>query len=295
MANHNITITATDKTGKTLANVDKGLDKASRRALMLKGAIGLAGAAIAAFGAARVFSKVIDDMDNLAKRARNVGIQSEEGFAKFQVASRLLERGGLSIEEVDRMFRNLEGRMAAGLKGNKQYAEIMDKLGDSIFDANGELKEAPDLFMAVATAMQEGKIDIADAQKILGEMVGPKVLGLFTDLADSGVTAGDAMAKTAEGMNLISFDQAKDAEAFNDAIDDLKDAFNDLLVEAISPLLPHMTTFVQDLVAKAPGMLETFKGALEKVQPIFDLIGTVLENVILPAFDLFVQALVDIK
>ena len=91
MANHNITITATDKTQKALANVDKGLDKASRRALMLKGAIGLAGAAMAAFGAAKVFTDVIDNMDTLAKRARNVGIESEEGFAKFQVASKLLE------------------------------------------------------------------------------------------------------------------------------------------------------------------------------------------------------------
>ena len=291
MANHNITITATDKTQKALKGVDKGLDKASRRALMLKGAIGLAGAAMAAFGALKVFDKVIDDMDSLAKRARNVGIESEEGFAKFQVASRLLERGGLEISEIDRMFRNLEGRMAKGLEGNKQYAEVMDKLGDSIFDANGELKEAPDLFLAVATAMQEGKIDIKDAQTILGEMVGPKVLGLFTDLANKGTAAGDAMAETADGMNLITFDQAGKAEAFNDAMDDLKDAFNDFLTEAITPLLPAMTTFIQDIVEKAPGLLEKFNEKMAEFQPVFDALGLVMDTVINPVFESFIEFL----
>lgn len=293
MANHNITITATDKSKKALKNVDKGLDKASRRALMLKGALGLAAGAMAALGAVKIFGSVIDDMDTLAKRARNVGIESEVGFAKFQVASKLLEQGGLEISEVDRMFRNLEGRMAAGLAGNKEYAAVMDKLGDSIFDANGDLLEAPDLFAAVATAMQEGNIDLADAQKLLGEMVGPKVLGIFTDLENKGISAGEALAQTAEGMNLIAQADAEKAEKFNDAMDDLKRVGKDLLTEFITPMLPAMTTFVQDLAAKAPGFLDKFKTAMDGLQPVFDAIGLVLDTIIVPMLTSFIDLIKD--
>ena len=287
MANHNITLTATDKTRGTLKNVDKGLDRVTKRSLMFKGALGLAAGALAALGAVKVFKGVIDNMDNLAKRARNVGIQSEEGFAKFQVASRLLEEGGLEIAEIDRMFRNLTGRMAAGIAGNKQYAEIMEKIGKETLFANGELKEAPDLFMAVANAMQEGKIGMAEAQKILGEMVGPKVLGMMDALTAKGVPAGEAMAEVARSMNLIAFDDAKNAEKFNDSMNRLKESFNDLLTEAITPFLPAMTKFVEDLAAKAPALLQAFSDKLAEMQPFFDALGTVLNDVIVPVFGVF--------
>jgi len=295
MANHNITLTATDKTRGTLQNIDNNLDKVTRRSLMFKGALGLAGAAIAAFGAVSTVKKVIDDMDNLAKAARNVGITSEEGFAKFQVISKLLEEGGISAGEADRAFRNLQGRMQAGLNGNKQYAEVMEKLGDSIFDSNGQLKDTPDLFTAVAQAMQNGTIDMTDAQRILGEVVGPKILGLFQQLEEDGVGVGAALADVAENINIVSLEDARQAEAFNDALSRLQGALTGLLQEAITPLLPAMTEFVQGLVAKAPGFLDTFKAAMDKLDPVFNLLGTVLNELILPAFQLFIDTLVKVS
>ena len=286
---HTIEIQAKDKASRAINKVDKGLDRTARRALMLKGAIGIAGAAIAALGTLVVFKKVIDDMDNLAKAARNVGITSEKSFAKFQVIRKLLEEGGLSAEETDRMFRNLEGRMAAGIAGNKQYAEIMSKLGDSIFDVNGKLKDAPDLFTAVAQAMQNGSIGMADAQKILGEMVGPKVLGIFQQLKKDGVSTGQALSEVAKSMNIVSLDDAKRAEVFNDSLSRLKDQLGFLLQEALIPILPAMTTFVKDLAASAPALLEKFKNAMAAMQPVFDAIGMVLTDVVVPILKLFFE------
>lgn len=286
---HTIEIQAKDKASRAINKVDKGLDRTARRALMLKGAIGIAGAAIAALGTMVVFKRVIDDMDNLAKAARNVGITSEKSFAKFQVIRKLLEEGGLSAEETDRMFRNLEGRMAAGIAGNKQYAEIMAKLGDSIFDVNGKLKDAPDLFTAVAQAMQEGTIGMADAQKILGEMVGPKVLGVFQQLKQDGVGVGKALADVADSMNIVSLEDAQRAEVFNDSLSRLGDQLTYLMQEALIPILPYMTEFVKDLAASAPGYLEKFKNAMAAMQPLFDVIGIVLTDVLVPALKVFFE------
>ncbi len=282
MANHNITLTATDKTRGTLQNVDKNLDRVTRRSLMFKGALGLAAGAIAALGAVKVFGGVIQGMDDLAKSARNVGVTTEREFAKFQVIKKFTEEAGISTSEFDRSMRNLQTRMEQGLNGNKTYAAIMDKLGTSIFDANGNLKSTPDLFTAVGTAMQDGTINLSDAQKLLGEMVGPKIFQSIQQLTDDGVGLGEALAEVAGSMNIIALEDANQAEAFGDALARVKDALYAVLVEAITPLLPGMTRFLEDLAAKAPEYLGMFSNALATLQPYIDTLWNVLQEYIIP-------------
>lgn len=292
MATHNILITATDKSRATLQNVDNNLDKVTKRSLMFKGALGLAAGAMAALGSLAVFGNIIGDMDKLAKSARNVGVTTELGFAKFQVIKRWMEEAGISSEEFDRSMRNLTGRMAQGLAGNKAYAEIMEKLGGSIFDANGKLKDAPGLFQAVASAVENGSMSLDEAQKLLGEMVGPKIFNAIKQLNVDGTTLGETLTNVAESMNIVSLDDAKNAEAFGDAMDRLKNAGIGLLQEFIVPFLPAMTTFVQDLAAKAPGYLAEFTAWMEKLQPLFNLVGTILNELVIPALSIFIDFLV---
>lgn len=297
MANHNITLTATDKTRGTLQNVDKNLDRVTRRSLMFKGALGLAAGALAALGTVKIFGGVIQKMDDLAKSARNVGVTTEESFAKFQVIKKFTEEAGVNVSEFDRMMRNLTTRMVEGKNGNSKYAKVMGKLGDSIFDTNGNLKDAPDLFTAVTKAMQNGTLDLEDAKTLLGEMVGPKIFNQIKQLTEDGVGLGDALAEVAESMNIIALEDAQNAEKFGDALQRVKDAGYALLVEAITPLLPGLTTFLQDLAAKAPEYLQAFSDAMETLQPYIDELWNVIETYVLPALNsmwTIVTQLVDI-
>ena len=289
MANHNITLTATDKTRGTLKNVDKNLDRVTRRSLMFKGALGLAGGALAALGAMKIFGSIITDMDELAKSARNVGVTTEREFAKFQVIKKFTEEAGISTSEFDRSMRNLQTRMEQGLNGNKTYAGIMSKLGDSIFDANGELKSTPDLFTAVGTAMQDGTINLSDAQKLLGEMVGPKIFQAIQQLTNDGVGLGEALAEVAGSMNIIALEDAQQAEKFGDALQRVKDAGTALLTEAITPLLAPMTTFLQDLAAKAPEYLQMFNDALAGAMPFLTAMTDAFTTVLLPVLNSIVE------
>lgn len=296
MATHNITLTATDKTSTALKNADKNLDTATKRALMFKGALSLATTAAVALGAALGISKAkaaIDQLDTLGKRAQTLGIDTEIAFARFQVASRLLEEGGLSAEEADRAFRNLHTRMQQGLEGNMTYATIMDKLKDSIFDANGALKGTDEVFLEVAKAIQAGTITVADAQKILGEEVGPKIFGIFQKLANEGTSVGAAMKEVADNMVIFSLEDAEKAAKFNDALSRLNTAFTALLQEALLPILPAMTTFVYELMADLPTYLRTVQDVMTSLQPVFKLLGDVLDAVIVPALGLLFDLLVD--
>lgn len=298
MSDINLIISATDNASKSLNQINNKLSAVEANANKMTGmgkAMGRAfiGAA-AAFATIGVVSKVkdtIDNMDELAKRARNVGATSELAFGQFQVASKLLEEGGLSIGEADRAFRNLNTRIEKGLGGNKAYAEAMKGLGDSIFDANGKLKSTPELFAAVAQGVQNGSVSIEDAQKLLGEVVGPKIFNLFDDMKDRGITASEAFKDVAENIALVDLKKAQDAEAFNDALGRLGAGFNQLLIDGIGPLLPAMTEFIQDILAKMPEFVEKGREVLDRLSPAFSLIGTILTEAVLPILDLFITTI----
>ncbi len=291
MAEYDIVIKAVDNTKKTLSKVGGELDGLSTKAGGLTKVLGVAGAALATFGAVSKISDTIDDFDKLAKRARNVGVVSKAAFKDFQIANQLLEEGGITASEADRAFGNLQGRLTKGINGGKAYAGVLKKLGSSILDMNGDLKSTPELFETVGQAVQDGTIDLEDAQKILGERVGPKIVGVFNAMKDSGMTAAEALADVAKHTNIVKLDAAKNAEKFNDTVGRLGTGLGQLMTDAITPLLPMLTKLTDDLLAAMPGIINGVKKAFNDMKPVLDLIGIVFSEIIIPvlgvAWDLF--------
>jgi len=291
MAEYDIVIKAVDNTKKTLSKVGGQLDGLSTKAGGLTKVLGVAGAALATFGAVSKISDTIDDFDKLAKRARNVGVVSKAAFKDFQIANQLLEEGGITASEADRAFGNLQGRLTKGINGGKAYAGVLKKLGSSILDMNGDLKSTPELFETVGQAVQDGTIDLEDAQKILGERVGPKIVGVFNAMKDSGMTAAEALADVAKHTNIVELDAAKNAEKFNDTVGRLGTGLGQLMTDAITPLLPMLTKLTDDLLAAMPDIINGVKKAFNDMKPVLDLIGIVFSEIIIPvlgvAWDLF--------
>ena len=298
MSDINLIIQATDSASAVLNRISQNVEKletktnkASGITKKLGGALVAAGAAFAAFGVMSKMKDTIDDMDDLAKRARAVGATSEKSFAQFQIASQLLAEGGLSASETDRAFRNLNSRMQKGLEGNKAYAAVVEKLGDSVLDSNGKLKSTPDLFNAVAIAMQNGTITMTDAQKILGEVVGPKILGVFTDLEEKGITAAEAMKDVANNMAIVDLDDAKKAEQFNDSLGRLNEGFKQLMIDAIGPLLPVLIELSDQVLAAMPAVIDGVRNAFDTMKPVLDLLSTVVTSILVPGLNILFETL----
>ena len=293
MSDINLIISATDNASGALGNINKSLNNVQTNANnaggsfggmggKIKAALGVAGAAFAAFKGIAVINDKISDMDDLAKRARAVGSASEEGFAKFQVASQFLAEGGLSAAEADRAFNNLQLRMAQGAAGSTAYAEIFEKLGDSVKDANGDLLEAPGLFEAVGSAVSDGTLSLEEASKVLGQRVGPKIVGMFEDLAAKGIDTKDALADVAANTNIIPLDAATNAEAFGDTMERIKQVLGKLMTDAIVPLMPILVDMADNVLAALPPIVDKVQRGFKAMQPIFDLIGAVLTNIVFP-------------
>ena len=282
------------------AKAERGMDRTQKGfGGMLAGlgrlgpAAAAAGAALAGMAAVKGIGDKITEMDDLAKAARNVGAAaSPEAFEGFQVARNLLGEMGLSAAESDRAFKNMTTRLAeAAETGKGPAADAFAKISESITDANGNLVDMPQLFEAVTGALQDGTLSMTDARKILGDVVGPKILGGFEDLASKGMSAADALEDVKANSDIISLDGANNAEAFGDTMGRIKEVLGQVGTTIVTALLPHLNNLAEGVLANLPAIVEGVKGAFSALEPVFSLIATVIQDLLWPALSLIFDIL----
>lgn len=258
-----------------------GLGAAAGR---LKGVLGPIAAGIAGIAAVQGIGNKITEMDDLAKAARNAGAAATpEAFEGFQVARNLLGEMGLSAAESDRAFKNMTTRLAeAADTGKGPAADAFAKLKDQITDTNGNLISTPELFEKVTQALQDGTLSMTDARKVLGDVVGPKILGGFEDLASKGVTAADALEDVKNNSDIVSLEGANNAEAFGDTMGRLQEVAGRLSTEIVTALLPVLNQLAEGALEMLPGIIDFVKEAFSNLEPVFQVIGNVLTEVVLP-------------
>ena len=290
---HRINITANDNTSRSLSNVESRLGRLNRAARSAGRvlAVGMAAGAAAAGAAAAVIGRQLNVYDELAKRARNAGVTTEESFRAFQGIEEVMSQAGISVDETARAMNNLRLRLADAAAGGTSYAEAYNLLGDSIRDANGEMLDGAGLFEAVGNAIQDGTLNLDQASSILGQRVGPKIFEAFQMMEESGMSLAEAMAAIDMGQ-FISLEDAQRAERINDAMRNLSNQGMALLRRAIEPLLPLLEQLVTGAVENLPGLLEQGSAALQTMTPLWDTLRAAFEaiaslwtNILQPAFE----------
>jgi TP901 family phage tail tape measure protein len=241
-----------------------------------------AAAGLAAFGAVSAIQDTINDFDELAKRARAVGAANEESFQSFQVLTNFLGEAGIAAGETDAILRRLQNATAQADAGVESFADIFDKLGDRVRDANGEFLDSPALFEEVARAVQDGTLSMAEATQLFGRSAGPELVNILQEMAENGTSVSEALQDVAQHTNIVDIEAARNAEAFNDNIGRLKQGIGQLMTDAISPLLPILVQLTEQILANAPAVIEGVRSAFEALSPVFQLIGTVLTDLVFP-------------
>tara|TARA_R110000782_G_scaffold72462_1_gene145093 strand:- start:1008 stop:2879 length:1872 start_codon:yes stop_codon:yes gene_type:complete len=283
MADYNININAKDNASGAISKVSGGLGGLTASAGRFKAAIGVAGAAFAALGAVKIVGDKITAMDDLAKSARSAGAaMSGEAFEGFQVMRQAMNEAGVDAATFDRAMLQTTSRLQAGTEGQKSFAKITDKLGDSIKGMNGELKSGPELLQSMMNALNEGTITTEEFAKVVGGRAGPLIQSQFGKINDSAEKMQATLDDVAQNSNIVSLESAQQAEAFNDNIGRLKEGMGQLLTDAIQPLMPVLLKLSEDILAKMPAILESVQGALSTLQPVFQLLGTLLVEVVWP-------------
>ena len=290
MSDMNLIIKATDQASTALKNINGNVDKldskvkgANSKWGGMKTAIGAAAIAAGAFAGIKIVGDKINDMDALAKSARAAGAASSgEAFKGFQVLGQAMEEAGIDAATYDRALLQTTSRLKAGTEGQKSYAAITDKMGDSIRNSNGELKSGPDLLVAMTNALNEGKITTEDFAKVVGGRAGPLIQQQFASLNTSAEDLQATLDDVAANSNIVDLDAANNAEKFNDTVGRLKNSFGQLFTDALTPLMPVLADLAENILAAMPGIIDTISDALTKMQPLWDIIGVLFTDVIVP-------------
>jgi len=233
-----------------------------------------AGAGTAMLGMAYKAGTTADD---LLTMSRNTGISVEE-LQRMNYASDLID---VSMEQMTGSITKLTKQMASG---NSAF----DTLGVAITDADGNMRDAVDVWYDSLQALSQVENE-TERDQLAMELFGRSAMEL-SGIVDDGGAALRQFGDDAEEAGLIlSEDAVSAAGQFNDAIDELKakseQAFfsaGAALAESLLPKLEELVDWVSrvltwfaDLDGNTQTLILTILGLVAAISPIAGLISAI--------------------
>ncbi|MEW7009487.1 phage tail tape measure protein [Lentilitoribacter sp. EG35] len=232
--------------GMNSAQFSKGLKRANTGLQKFANAAkaGLAAASVAAVAAAATIRRVSEEADKFGKSAQSVGVATEE-LGRLAHAA---EMSGASFETITKGLRKISQNAMDASRGLAASAEPFDELGVSIEDANGKLRESPDILKDVADKfenMPDGVTKTALALDIFGK-AGADLIPML----NQGRSGIEAMGLEAENLGLVFSGQTfRYAEAFNDNLARMQKATAGVANTLVAGVLPALTQLSDRMVA----------------------------------------------
>ena len=177
--------------------------------------------------------KKADELNTLSKQS---GFTTDE-LQKFEYASELID---VSVDTIIGSAKRLKKNMASE---SKETAEAFEKLGVSVRDEAGNIRNSNDVFYEVISALQG--IDNETEKDITAMQLFGKNADELAGLIDDGGEALRRYGEEAEDLGIIMSQDAVDsANEFNDAIDKIKatgqGVFNTIGAEIAKELVPEI-------------------------------------------------------
>ena len=196
-----------DKVVETKRNLDKLKSVGNKVGKMFAGL----GGAIASVATVGAFKRIIDDLDGLAKRARDVGMTASQ----LQELSHQAKLAGASTSQLDVNIKTFNRNISLAAMGTGEAKNALKEMGISLTTANGAMKSQSQLLRETAKHFAENAGNATNAGKaarIFGEN-SAEILRVF----ESG---GDVIDKV---FNADAIDKAADAaERFNEKLENVR-------------------------------------------------------------------------
>lgn len=280
----------TDKANDSLAKTDKkalGLGSTLLKGVKTAGkfAIGL-GAACAAGATALVgvAKKAAATTDNIDKMSQKIGISREA----YQELDFICSQTGSNVDSLRVGMKTLTNQMGACDKGTKSSAELFDKLGISIYDANGKMKSQEQMLFDTMGALQkvENQTEKAMiANKLFGK-TGSELMPLFNGAAGSI----EEMRQQAHDLGLVLNDESIDAGVkLTDTIDQVKRSFDTIMTKVGVVVMPIVQGVLDWVLTNMP-LIQSVVGSVFKAIEGF---VTSVCNVFIDVFSSISKALGD--
>ena len=242
-----LTIKANVKGEEELRGLQKGLNQLSGQSKKTAGAMDrLKNASKGALGALRTllpvlgvaaFAKMGNDVlqlgDQLEKMSRSTGL-TVPLLDKLRQSAAL---AGTDFKALQRAFPTLAKNMQDASDGIGTAKDAFDRLGFSVTDNQGNLKDLDTAFLELTDkfkGMEDGTMKAANAAEIFGTGLGRKLIPLLNQ-------GSDAINGLETGFTQLS---AERMAAFNDSMAQLGEKFRIVAIQVMEALLPALQTLV---------------------------------------------------
>jgi len=213
----------------------------------------LAGVTVAAIG---MVVKKMGDMvissatalDRVDKLSQKIGLSR----VAFQEWDYILGQSGASVEGLQMGLKTLSGAADEAMKGTEQYKESFDRLGVSVTDINGKMKDQETLFAEVFSALADME-NQTERTALASDLLGRSATELAPTLNTSKEEI-EQLRKEAHDLGLVYSDELVDAGVvLGDNIDRLKKSFDSLKTKALAPIIGLAVTFTDKLLGQNTG------------------------------------------
>ena len=233
-----------------------------------------AGLATAAGGFFAWTGTILDSIDPLAQLNRETGVAVEQIQALGYAAS----VNGSSAEALTGTFREMSKRLGEFVQtGGGPAKEIIEQLGISVRDAEGNVRSADDVFLGLSKTL-EG-MSRAEQANVLDK------LGIDQSLIQLVSLSADEVGKLtdrARTLGVVTQEQADNAAAFNDSLTTLKfglGAIQNAVAVGFAPAMTDLTNrfigfleanqdVIRDGLQWLGEVLQATMGFLERMAPI---------------------------
>lgn len=184
--------------------------------------------------------------DDLLTLSRNTGISVEE-LQKMQYASDLVD---VSMDQMTGSLSKLVKSMGSG-------SDSFDKLGVSITDQNGNMRDATDVWYDCLEALSQVENE-TERDQIAMDLFGKSAMEL-SGIVDDGGAALQQFGQEAEDMGLIlDEDGVQKVGQFNDELDKLKGQAQQAFFEAGAALADTLLPALGELATKISEIIVWF-------------------------------------
>ena len=230
-----------------------------------------AGAAVTA-GLGAMAYKAGTAADDLNTMAKVTGVGTE-ALQKYGLAADLVD---VSVEDIAKSNKRLVKSAYSAQRGSKAQTEAFEKLGVSVTDSNGNLRDSEAIFQDTITAL--GKMTNETERDALAQQLMGKSAANLNPLIEDG---GETYKKVAEtmskyGLDYVDQETLDKANEFNDSLDTMK-----LMGKAaLGQVSSQLAGYLAPALAKVTDLFGKFAGWISKLDPkilsIVGVIGSVL-------------------
>ena len=239
---YKLVIEGVNKTKKAFAAVTKSLAKvggAAKSAAKIVGGIGLGVAAVATAFVA-LGKKAFDALDSIGKTASRTGIAAES----LQALRLGAVESGSSVDALNKAIEKFSKNIGDVIvKGTGEATYALDRMGISLYDSAGALKDNDQILREVADGIKNMASETEKNSALQG-LFGRQGILMNQVFGEGAVAIDRWIAKAKEMGFVVSGTAIKSVEAFNDRFAELKFMLDGLINQTFAALAPGLEKIV---------------------------------------------------